>query len=77
MNPRVRTAIAINEKLIKVNFTNGEVGIFDVSKYFNIGIFTELKNIDVFNDFKVISGTLQWSNGADFCPDTIYLESSK
>ena len=77
MNPRVKNAKVINNNQIEIEFTNNEKGIFDISKYLNIGIFKDLQNIDKLCDFKVVYGTIEWSNGADLCPDTIYLESIK
>jgi len=29
----------------------------------------------LFFSAKVIDGTVQWQNEADFCPDTLYLDS--
>ncbi|MBP8849222.1 MAG: DUF2442 domain-containing protein [Breznakibacter sp.] len=39
------------------------------------GIFKELKEPELFYSAKAIEGTIQWQNKADFCPDTLYLES--
>jgi len=56
-------------------FTNGEVKRFDVKPYLNIGIFQELKDRSVFNSVKPFLGSVQWENGQDFCPDTLYMDS--
>jgi hypothetical protein len=47
-----------------------------VKPYLNIGIFQELKNKSLFNSVKPFLGSVQWKNGQDFCPDTLYLEST-
>ncbi len=76
MNPRVKKVnIQANYHLLLL-FDNGEQKIFDTSPYLEKGIFKELKQKDIFNSVKVIDGTVQWQNEADFCPDTLYLESS-
>ncbi len=51
--------------------------MFDVKPYLNFGLFSELKDIMMFQTAKVESGTVTWKNGLDICPDTLYLESSK
>jgi hypothetical protein len=59
---------------LKVTFNTQEKKIFDVSPYLNKGIFTELKNIDYFRQVKVSNGIIEWPNGQDFCPDTLYMK---
>jgi hypothetical protein len=58
-------------------FDNGEEGIFDVKPYLGKGVFKELKNLQFFNSVKPFMGTIQWKNGQDFCPDTLYIESKR
>ena len=31
--------------------------------------------MSIFNSVKPFLGSVQWQNGQDFCPDTLYLES--
>jgi len=61
-----------NHKL-SIRFSNSEERIFDVSPYMDKGIFTELKEEKYFMQVRVSMGTIQWPNGQDFCPDTLYL----
>jgi len=60
---------------LQITFSNGESKVFDVKPYLGIGIFKELQDVSVFNSVKPFLGSIQWSNGVDFCPDTLYLES--
>ena len=76
MLPRVKTVKTIQDYQLLIGFYNGEVRIFDVKPYLQIGIFKQLKSPGVFNSAKVIDGSIQWQNDADFCPDTLYLESN-
>ena len=76
MNPRVTNVKPNPDYTITLTFTNGEIKIFDIKPYLNIGIFRELKNISLFNSVKLFLGSVQWKNGQDFCPDTLYLEST-
>ncbi len=53
----------------------GEVRTFDVKPYLDFGIFRELQDQRRFNSVRPFLGSIQWQNGQDFCPDTLYLES--
>ncbi|MBF0459468.1 MAG: DUF2442 domain-containing protein [Nitrospirae bacterium] len=77
MNPRVKEVYSNNDYTLRVIFDNDEEGIFDVTPYLDKGIFKQLRDRSIFNSAKVFLGTVQWVNGLDFCPDTIYLESKK
>ena len=43
--------------------------------YLDIGIFQELRNETIFNTARVSFGTVEWQNGADFDPESLYEES--
>jgi hypothetical protein len=77
MNPRVKEVSPNSNYTIRLIFDNGEEGIFDVKPYLDKGIFRELRDLHVFNSVKPIMGTIQWNNGQDFCPDTLYMESKR
>ena len=74
-NPRVKDVKPNPDYTITLTFSNGEVRSFDVKPYLSIGIFQELKDMSFFNSVKPFLGSIQWKNGQDFCPDTLYLES--
>ena len=75
MNPRVKAVKALADYRLLLTFSNNEEKIFDVKPYLSYGVFNELKNAEIFNSVRVVDGTIQWINDADFCPDTLYLES--
>ncbi len=75
MNPRVKQVKPNPAYTLTLTFTNGEVKIFDVKPYLNIGVFKELQDKRLFNSVKPFLGSIQWKNEQDFCPDTLYLES--
>lgn len=76
MNPRVKDVKPNSDYTLTLTFTNGEVRVFDVKPYLDKGIFKELKDKSLFNSVKPFLGSVQWNNGQDFCPDTLYLEST-
>jgi hypothetical protein len=75
MNPRVTNVKPEQNFTLLITFSNGEVKIFDVKPYLGIGIFKELNDLSLFNSVKPCLGSIEWSNGVDLCPDTLYLES--
>lgn len=75
MNPRVINVKPEQDFSLLLTFSNGEVKKFDVKPYLGIGIFKELHDLTVFNSVKPVLGSIQWVNGADLCPDTLYLDS--
>lgn len=75
MNPRVKKVKPNRDYTLIITFANGETKIFDMKPYLEIGIFRELKDMSLFNSVKPFLGSIQWKNGQDLCPDTLYLES--
>lgn len=75
MNPRVIAVQPHPNYTLVLTFGNGEVRIFDVKPYLAIGIFCELQDPHYFNSVQPFLGSIQWQNGQDFCPDTLYLDS--
>jgi hypothetical protein len=74
MNPRVIEVKPKSDYTLEILFTNSERKIFDVKPYLDKGIFKELKNTEVFRSVKVEDGSVSWTGGQDFCPDTLYLD---
>ncbi len=75
MNPRVKNVRPGENYTLHLIFDNGEEGVFDVSPYLSKGIFAQLKDSSIFNSVKPFLGSIQWVNGLDLCPDTLYLDS--
>jgi len=75
MNPRITRVKALPSYILKVEFKNGECGQFDVKPYLEIGVFRQLKEKRYFSQARVSLGTVNWPNGQDFCPDTLYENS--
>ncbi len=75
MNPRVTDVKPEKDFKLIITFNNGEVKRFDIKPYLNIGLFKELQDLSVFNSVKPFLGSIQFANGIDLCPDTLYLES--
>ena len=74
-NPRVKFVKPLGDYRIQLIFENNETRIFDVSPYLDKGIFNQLKDVSIFNSVKPFLGAIQWNNGLDLGPDTLYLDS--
>jgi len=75
MNPRVKDVKPLSDYILKITFDNGEVKLFDMKTYLNKGIFKELHDKSLFNSVRPFLGSIQWVNGQDLCPDTLYIDS--
>ena len=71
----VKKVKPLKDYMLHLVFDNKEEGLFDVKPYLNMGIFKELKDINMFKTVHVSFDTIEWNNGADICPDTLYKES--
>ena len=56
MNPRVAQVSPEKDYKLRLMFTNGEVGIFDMKPYLDRGIFQELKDLKIFQTVIVSNG---------------------
>jgi hypothetical protein len=66
---------ALPDFRLLITFENGEQRIFDVGPYLEKGVFRELRDTSLFSRAQISFDTVEWPNGADLCPETIYQES--
>ncbi|MGL5122586.1 MAG: DUF2442 domain-containing protein [Fusobacteriaceae bacterium] len=71
----VKDVKALKDYKLQLTFKSDETKIFDVSPYLDKGIFKTLKNINVFNSVRVAFDSIEWSNGVDIDPETLYEDS--
>jgi len=60
-----------------IKFENEEERIFDISPYFDIDKFAELKDISLFNTVTVKFDSIEWANHLDIGPEILYEKSVK
>lgn len=75
MSAKVIKVEPLENYQLRLTFSNGEIRRFDVTPYLNKGIFTELQNIEYFQQIQLSFGRIQWPHEQDFSPDTLYLTS--
>ena len=68
-------AVYMEEYMIKVEFSNGDIKLCDFKKVCDFsGVFSTLLNLDKFKQFYIEDGVLYWSEMLDCCPDTLYMK---
>jgi len=75
MNPRVLSVITLPGHRLALEFTNSERRVFDVRPYLTHGVFQQLTDETLFQQARVVGGTVVWPGDLDICPDTLFLES--
>ncbi|MDR1835113.1 MAG: DUF2442 domain-containing protein [Fusobacteriaceae bacterium] len=75
LGPRVSEVRAIDGYKLYITFTNGEKRLFDAESLLRFPVFKPLRNRALFQAVFVANGTIEWPQGIDYCPDTLYLES--
>jgi hypothetical protein len=56
-------------------FENDEERIFDMNPFLDKGVFSDLRDVEIFNTVHVSFDTVEWGNGADLCPELLYRDS--
>lgn len=57
---------------LELEFDTGEVRMFDVSPYLDMGIFCKLKDLSLFAKAFVAFDTVCWPGDLDIAPETLY-----
>jgi len=55
-----------------VTFSTGETKLFDARPYLEKGVFTRLKNLELFKQAYVAFDTVCWPGDLDIAPETLY-----
>lgn len=76
ITPDIIEVKAIDNYKIYLKFDTKEEKIFDMEKLVNeIKFYKKLKNIDYFKKVKVRGETVEWPEGEDVSPESLYYES--
>jgi len=77
LSPRVKQATALPDYRLQLEFSNGEWRCFDASPLLAYPAFQPLKDEAFFRLVQVEYGTVCWPGDIDYCPDTLYSQSTK
>ncbi len=73
---RVRTVRCLHDHVVELTFTDGSVRSMDLEPFLTGPVFEPLRrDTRLFRSVRVDPevGTIVWPNGADICPDTLFL----
>ena len=75
MIPEIAAVQVQPEYRLMLSYSNGETRLFDASPYLERGVFTRLKDFNLFAQARLAFGTVTWPGELDIAPETLYLRS--
>lgn len=74
----VTTVEGLQDYKLLITYSNNEVKVFDMTKYWlwNEGEFMKLHDNAFFTKVKPVFDTVQWENGLEIAPEELYSESA-
>ena len=76
MYPALKQVSALAPHKLALTFDNGEKRIYDFKSNLEHKYYKALKNAALFKQVSVVDGQLEWITGQDFCPYTLYEQST-
>lgn len=61
---------------LELEFNSGEVRLFDVGPYLDMGVFQRLRDLSLFGKAYVAFDTVCWPGEIDIAPETLYCLST-
>lgn len=77
LRPTATSVQALSDYVLRLEFDNGETGLFDVKPYIKGEWFGELADEANFMTVFTNGITVEWANGQDICPDELYYGSQR
>lgn len=68
----VRSVLPLPCYKLKLVFSTGESRVFDMSPYLDKGVFSRLKDENLFRQAHVAFDTVCWPGNLDISPETLY-----
>jgi len=76
MNRQIKRVEVQKDYKLLLTFIDNELRVFDMKPYINkSSFFKQLEDKEYFKTVRVSLGSIQWKNGQDLSPDTLYLKS--
>jgi hypothetical protein len=71
----IKDVLPQDDYLLLLTFENGETRQFDMKPYLDLGIFRELKDLNLFKTVRTSFDSIEWANEADLDPELLYQKS--
>jgi hypothetical protein len=76
ITPDIIEVRALKDYYIYLKFKTGEEKVYNMKDCINnIKYYNKLKEREYFENVKPRGDTVEWKNGEDVCPETLYFES--
>ena len=75
MNPQVTRLTPHGNHRLLLEFSNGEMRLFDLTPWLGKGVFRALRDSPEFAQAQVVDGSIEWPGEIDLSFDTLYLRS--
>ena len=75
MNPQVTRLTPHGNHRLLLEFSNGEMRLFDLTPWLDKGVFRALRDSPEFAQAQVVDGSIEWPGEIDLSFDTLYLRS--
>lgn len=72
MIPSVVKVIPLDNYVLTITFDNGQTGVLNLQSIINFGVFSQLKDPEIFRQVRVAFDTIEWQNGIDIDPEYVY-----
>jgi len=77
MGPQVIAVEPQSDYKLLITFNNKEIRVFDMKPYIDrSNFFKQLEDEEYFKTVRVSLGSIQWKNGQDLSPYTLYSKST-
>ena len=75
MTKAIVRATPEKDYFIILEYQGGEARRFDMKPWLDKGVFTKLKDYNIFNALRVSFDTVEWPGNIDMDPETLYEDS--
>jgi len=74
--PKLCSAKPLEDYRLLLEYSNGEKRVYDFRPNLTHKFYKSLEDTVLFADVSVIDGEIEWATGQDFCPHTLYENST-
>ena len=75
MGNKIVGVLPLERKRLQLEYGDGTFRVFDVTSFLGKGLFHGLRDEAVFRTVRVVFDAVEWANGADIDPETLFEDS--
>ena len=74
--PKLEKIFPTDDFKLELLYTDNQKRVYDFRQNFDHAYYKPLRNIELFKKVSAIDGEILWQSGQDFCPNTLYENST-